>query len=810
MLPAAAYRAILCIVAAVCLLLSGRALAADDPFALTTAAPSNGPAVASANRQIMFATVSVNGTRWSRLARVIQNDGRILIASGDGQAAGIDFRRTNSEFSPLDGINGLSYRFDPRTLALDIVQNRHSDGPNSVDLGRSSVNTDVNGTLQTHPLTAFVMDYDLVASQSRFGMSAGALIEARLVRGDVILESGLQFNSARVPGQPKFVRLNTGLTIGDGRRGLRATLGDFISSTPQSVRALRMAGVQFGTDFSLRPDLVTTPLASFRGQVSVPTALDLIVGDRRFKAADIDAGDFAIRNIPLPVGRNQYGVVVRDALGRETLQTVSLYVSRNLLTQGFSQFGFNAGLVRRNFGLSSSDYNVFAASGFYRRGISSHLTAEGSFEAKSGFASIGASVTSVIGSLGSATVDIRHSWLDVPGAATTQGSRIATSLESVGRRISVRIEAVHATSGYHDLAATVGDNRTGSRYLASIDYNLKNRGNLSLTAIREFGPDNANRTERFDVARFGYRHRVSDWIDFNADASYRRAERDAATFLIGISLQLGSRSSAQVSVVHQDRTADVQASLYRPDIVPGDIGYSAMVATGLADRASASLSYRSRSTRIEGQIEAVNGQFAARTNLRGTLILADGGLFAANTVSGAVAIVKTGGIPNLTVERDNRRIGVSGAGGRLIINDVPAHVRTRIALDMTTAPSNILVRNAVALVSIPARAVALVDFPVERYMPTLFTLRDQHGALFSPGRAVRAFPSKTSYMVGYDGVVEINAALHDGEIRVETGEDDGCVIVLAASDDTKGSAAPMLTCLPKARRDEQRLLTSLP
>ena len=812
MLRAAAYRAALCIVAAFCLLLSGRALAADDPFALTLSgrAVANAPDGARGDRQILFATVSVNGTRWSRLARVILNGAHVLIASDDGEAAGIAFRRTKSEFSPLDGVAGLSYRFDPQKLALDIVQNRHSDGPNSVDLGRTASNTDMNGPMRSRPLTALVVDYDLSASHSRFGTSAGALIEARLVRGDVAFESGIQFNSSRVSGQAKAVRLNTSLTIGDDRTGQRTTLGDFVSSTPQSVRALRMAGIQFGTDFGLRPDLVTTPLASFNGQVSVPTALDLIVGDQRFKAADIDAGDFAIRNIPLPAGRNQYGVVVRDALGRETLQTVSLYVSRSLLAKGLSQFAINAGVVRRNFGRKSEDYGVFAASGFYRRGITSRLTAEGSFEARSGFTNFGVSATSVIGSLVSATIDVRRSWLDVQGGSATQGARIAASVESVGRRLSLRVEAAHTTSGYHDLADVVGDNRTGSRYLASIDYNLPTRGTASLTAFREFSPDRGNGGGRVDVVRVGYRHRISDRTDFNADASYRRAGQDAATVLLGISLQLGARSSAQLSAVHQDRTIDLQASVYHPDIVAGDIGYSAMAATGIADRGSASLSYRSRWTRVEGQIETVNGQFAARANLRGSLIMADGALFAANTISGAVAIVKTGDIAHLSVERDNRRVGATGVGGRLVINDVPARVRTKIALDMTTAPSGVLVRNAVAVVSIPARAVALVDFPAQRYLPALYTLRDRRGAVFDPGTPVRALPSTTTYMVGYDGRIEINAALHDTEIRIDAGAADGCVVAITASAGSKEPAAPVLICLPEPRRGGQRLLTALP
>jgi len=49
--------------------------------------------------------------------------------------------------------------------------------------------------------------------------------------------------------------------------------------------------------------------------------------------------------------------VLRDSLGRETTTTLPFYASSMMLRQGLLDFSIEAGMARRNFGISSDDYD---------------------------------------------------------------------------------------------------------------------------------------------------------------------------------------------------------------------------------------------------------------------------------------------------------------------------------------------------------------------------------------------------------------------------------------------------------------------
>ena len=78
--------------------------------------------------------------------------------------------------------------------------------------------------------------------------------------------------------------------------------------------------------------------------------------------------------------RRRTASVEGDQLGREQLVTQPYYVSSRLLKPGLSDFSYQAGALRRDYGRSSFDYGDPIATATHRYGFTDRLTGEGHAE----------------------------------------------------------------------------------------------------------------------------------------------------------------------------------------------------------------------------------------------------------------------------------------------------------------------------------------------------------------------------------------------------------------------------------------------
>ena len=136
-----------------------------------------------------------------------------------------------------------------------------------------------------------------------------------------------------------------------------------------------------GRNFSLRPDLVTFPVAAISASSVVPSSIALYINGVQQYSSNVPAGPFVVNQIPGITGAGQATIVTRDALGRSIATTVPLYVDTRSLARGLSSYSVEAGFVRRRFSVRSFDYDhapAVSASGRY--GLDDALTLEGHAE----------------------------------------------------------------------------------------------------------------------------------------------------------------------------------------------------------------------------------------------------------------------------------------------------------------------------------------------------------------------------------------------------------------------------------------------
>ncbi len=81
-------------------------------------------------------------------------------------------------------------------------------------------------------------------------------------------------------GVHSFVRLETTLTHDFPSSLATLRLGDTISVPGSWADAVRFAGLQWGSNYGIRPDLVTTPLLAVTGTAVLPSTVDVFVNGK--------------------------------------------------------------------------------------------------------------------------------------------------------------------------------------------------------------------------------------------------------------------------------------------------------------------------------------------------------------------------------------------------------------------------------------------------------------------------------------------------------------------------------------------------
>lgn len=789
---------------------ASQSLAAQDFFALPSDAagtepgdpfgPAPSPIASKAPLEgVMFADVSLNGEPQQGLAKLRWIEGKLAIEAAFAFSKGIIPGLPETDFILLETIAGARYQFDPVSLRLDLRLPLRSTGANLVALGNRlerAVEVDSD-------LAALIVDYDVFLQTDPGGTGISGLVRPQVAKGNLAASSAWRFAS-NGPVDTGVTRLDTAVTLRSPEHAASATLGDFVTQMPAGSRAVRMAGIRIGTDFSVRPDLVTQPLPDFVNAVAVPTGIDVIVNDRRIAEAEIQPGEFTVRDVPVPLGRSNVGVVVRDTLGREVIESVRFYSSRKLLAMGLVEAAANLGLIRRRYGVASDDYGDLAGSAMVRKGLNSRLTASVFGEASSGVYNIGFGGDLVVGTLGVVSVTLRASRASYFADGARSGGLVGVGFESVGPGVSYSIEYRKASRHYADIASANGDLAPPDLLAANIAFDLRQSGSLRFSAVsqqRRIERDLSGPVARTRLVSANFRQRFARRFDFTMDASYRHDNLSGSgwALLAGISVSLGGPRFGQVSYSHNGGQNYLQAGYFSPDMGPGDTGYSVSAAVGGVERVAASISRQEQWARFEAHGEIVNGSGAARMGLRGALVAVDGALFASRGNGESFILVDAGGIEGLDVQRENRFAGTTDRDGRLLIDQVPGYNTVKISVAPVDLPLNVTANAVEHYVAAAPQSVARVKLAVARYLAQVIRLTDPRGTVFAPGSRVISMPSRSEYIVGFDGIVELNRNLPD--THVEILEPDGSVcradLVDLVIDDE--DTVPELRCFIRSR-----------
>jgi outer membrane usher protein len=720
--------------------------------------------------------VHVNGYPLNLIAAFVEMpDGRIGSPRSELRDLGIAVpgEGPDDEIIVLDSLKGVSYVYDDANQSIEI------ELPDAARLAKDiKVGGDSGETPEATSGTGMVVNYSLYGSAGYDIPNSLAAVDGASLSLDARAFS--KFGTLRqtgIIGTTTFsdftaLRLDTTWSYSSPQSMRTYRIGDIVSGGLAWTRPIRMGGAQAARNFGLRPDLVTMPLPQFSGSAEVPSTLKVFIGGIEAYSGDVPPGPFRLDNLPVYTTSGTARVVVTDATGREHETSQEFYTSPDLLKQGLLDYSFDLGVVRRDFGTKSFGYDgspVGVAS--MRYGLTNFLTLEGHSEA---------SETLAEGGIGALFQAGRYGTLNGALAASLYhgdtGLFVHAGWQGHWGDVSASLTSQRTFGHFNDLAAVTERPAAGEPFTSgvpkaldqvSVNYGIRAlKAGVGASFIHRVAADDRRSliasgtySQNFSHDITGY---VTGFVDFG-DA------KDYGVFG-GISMPLGGgvSSSAGVTAGKSGWSAGVEAS--HPSSGAPD-SYSWRVAHSEGDQSSstASGSYRASKARVEANLSQNGSKVSGNAAVDGSVVMAGDGVFFGNAIWDSFAIVDAGA-PGVPVTYENRYAGTTGTDGKLLLPDLRAYQRNKVAIDVTNLPLGADISESEAIVVPREMSGVVVDFGVKADGDAaVVTLHDAAGKVIPAGSEVLLDGQSDSFVVGYDGEVYLTGLTAQNSITVKAG-----------------------------------------
>ncbi|WP_448501886.1 fimbria/pilus outer membrane usher protein [Sphingomonas sp.] len=566
-----------------------------------------------------------------------------------------------------------------------------------------------------------------------------------------------------------YLRYDTRLRHVDPERAIAFTAGDLITGGMAWTRPVRLGGLQIGRNFRSRPDLVTAPLPSFVGEAAVPGAVDLFVDGYRQQRESVAPGRFVLENMPVISGAGVATIVTTDAVGRQVATDIPFYVAPELLRPGLTDFSAEIGVVRKRYGLASFAYGQAAASFFVRHGLNRRWTVEAHGEASERSAAIGMGAVWMPGLFGTINASAVAS-----RTGEASGTQLGIGYQYAGRRFSFAADHRRRSRDFRTLADFDLRDRaaSGSASRAVASANLERWGSIGFgyLDVRPSGQPRAR------LATASWSLPLSRGVTAFASADYD-LDRNSASGQIRIAMPLGGGTAGAGVVVDRSRGLVVQGDYTRAAAFAGGPGVAASAAVDDHGRAYGQFdaTLRTRAVQLNAGGSVADRRGAVWAGASGSVVLIDHGVFLANDVSDAFALVSTGGVAGVPVHYENQLVGRTDRRGHVLIPRIPAYQPASIGIDpmaLEAGQMPVTVRRRVAIAEGSAIVIAM---PIRTLRSATLALVDATGAAIEAGSVATLADGRQS-TIGWDGILYVEDVAQASMVRVARADGGHCTV----------------------------------
>src|SRR5471032_2019810 len=506
----------------------------------------------------VYLEVELNGQRTSVIAQFRELNGHLAATGKDLGNIGLALDRlgiADTADVQLDSIPGLHYTYDAarQTVSLQV--------PDSI---RKPYTFDTRALVKTPPATSsrgLLINYDAYAQSNTDAQLAIWSEERYFDPTGVFSNTGIAY---LYRNQHRYTRYDTSWSISNPDTLNTTQIGDTISSSLAWSRSIRISGFQWRSNFALRPDLVTFPVPALGGSAVVPSSVDLYINSVRQYSGNVPSGPFIVNSVPGITGAGQATVITHDALGRTVATSVPLYVDTRLLASGLSSYSFEAGFLRRNYGIDSFDYDTRPAmSGSARYGVNDFLTVEGHAEATGGLYNAGGGALVRLGMAGVVNGSLLGS------AGRLAGTQAILGYELIEPHFSIDAQTIRAFGNYGDLAARDGTPVPTATDQVTLALPFYSSQTISLSYIG-FKVAQALPSQ---IGSVSYTVSFGNLMSLNLSAYQDFKQHDSRGVFLSMSFGLGHNTSINATVGRQNGQSNYNVNAIRPPDYDGGWGW---------------------------------------------------------------------------------------------------------------------------------------------------------------------------------------------------------------------------------------------
>lgn len=754
--------------------------AQDMPTLQVPAVDAGGSEVSEGQELLLAVTVNEQSTGLLSTFRLLP-DGHLAAEPADLETLSIDPAGgtvSPDGLVPLDSLP-LSYSYDAAQQAVFVTVTDAGRRAHEVDVSRAT-------PLDTSRITSgfgFVLNYGLIGTAEHdfdLGGTAFALdgtAEARLGTGWGVLTSSAVGGLSTGGRDPRLVRLDSVWRTVDADDAIVYRAGDAVSGALSWTSAWRLGGVQVARDFGVRPDLVTTSSPDLGGTAAVPSTLDLYVDNIRIFSGEVPAGPFDFVGLPQIGAGGQARVVLKDATGQQVVTERPYYYTPGLLRDGLFSFSAEAGFPRRAYGTDSFDYAPdLAASASLRWGATPWLTAETHAEGTRGLANGGFGFIMGLGPFGRISGSASASRFD-----DATGAKLTADYQVSWRGVSLYAGTERTLGDWQTVASVAAGRESGT---APISTTANAIDRLSLTLPLLFDPSaisvaytrvDASDDRDSELVTVSWSRTLFGDVSLYFTGYEDLAQPDNYGAFAGLSIPLGDQVSAGADVATTVGDTSFGATLGQPlGRAQGDWGWTlrARETLGGDPQRFAGVDYRSAVGTL-GATVAQSGDIGRATlSVDGAVVVAGGGVFLADRIEDAFAVVSGAG-PGTAILLDTVPIATADSGGRALVTDLDAFRDNVLTLDPTNLPLDQQPTSTEATVVPGDRAGVVVDFGVQHIDGAVVVLTGADGAMLPVGARVTLDATGETTVVGYDGRAWITGLAAGNTVTVALPEAKG-------------------------------------
>ena len=701
----------------------------------------------------------------------------------------------------LNSLAGVKVNYDARQQTVSII------APLSMlNLTTTVLNNRSDKRSQASASPGVLLNYNLYGTQTEnHTTSLSAYSELRAFNSlGVFSSSALSTmnhtanNSDGANWTNNTVRLDTSLTRSFPDRLITVRMGDMLTGALSWTRSTRLGGVQIGTNFDLQPYLATTPLPSFFGSATLPSAVELYVNGLKQYSGNVPAGPFELNTAPSISGAGTAQLVLTDALGQNTTVNFSLYDTHRLLRPGLSDWSAELGVVRENYGIDSFDYgNDIAAFGTWRYGVSNRFTSETHAEATTDHINAGVGGTWSLGSAGG----ILFASLAGSKSKDENGTQYSASYSWNNSRFNIGLSTLGTHGTYRDVATQYGFGPASRSDQVSTGYSTQALGNFGMS----YNEVTYTQQETTRFASINWSKSVGQrlYMNLNYNQDINNSANNSAS--LGLSLSLDRNISVNSSLQHTDHRNDMVVDVSQSTPSAGGLGWRAQarysadnsINSNNTSGGLAELNYLGRYGQVQAGVSSYEGNYATYASGTGSVVMMGGGIFAARQINNGFAVVSTDGVANVPVLLQNNPIGSTNSRGLLLVTSLNAYQDNKIGIDPMDLPADLHIDKVNISATPTDRSGMLVSFGITPTRSASIILQDGNNQPIAIGSQVRLLSKKeaSSAVVGFDGEVYLDT-LHEHNV-LEVTAPSGDVCKVSFDYQKQGDGIPLigpLTC----------------